>query len=121
MYSSSSVSKRSVSVHILAMVAIQLLFIRSGLSLNQTNAYLHHKCINSQGTYKSRSPYEENLNRVVRSISTGNLRSGFAHVSNGDAPNTVYVKLQCRGDSYWSKCRSCLATAFSGVKSLQYY
>ncbi|XP_010466466.1 PREDICTED: putative cysteine-rich repeat secretory protein 21 [Camelina sativa] len=116
MYSSFPISKRLVSVPILAVVTIQILFIRSGFSLNQTNAYLHHKCINSQGTYKSRSPYEENLNRVVRSISTGNLRSGFAHVSNGDTPNTVFVKLQCRGDSYWSKCHSCLATAISGLR-----
>ncbi|ESQ47678.1 hypothetical protein EUTSA_v10022109mg [Eutrema salsugineum] len=77
MYSSSSVSKRFVSVSILAVVAIPLVFMRSVLSLsqtialNQTNEYLHHKCINSQGTYNSGSPYEESLNRVVRSISNG--------------------------------------------------
>ncbi|CAH2053060.1 unnamed protein product [Thlaspi arvense] len=109
-----SVSKHLISVPILAVVAIQLLFIRSVLSLNQTNAYLHHICINSQGTYNPGSPYEESLNRVVRSISNGKLRSGFRHVSNGDPPNTIFVKLQCRGDSYLSKCHSCLSTAFSG-------
>ncbi|CAE5968103.1 unnamed protein product [Arabidopsis arenosa] len=34
----------------------------SVLSLNQTNAYLNHKCINEQGKYKLGSPYDKNLN-----------------------------------------------------------
>lgn len=121
MYSSSSVSKRLVSVSFLAVVAIQLLYIRSVLSLNQTNAYLNHICIKEQGTYKSGSPYEKNLNSLIRTISTLNLNFGFVHSSNGDAPNSVFIKLQCRGDSYFSKCRSCLATANSEVKSFQYF
>jgi len=91
------------------------------LSLNQTNAYLHHKCVNDQGTYNSGTPYEKNLNSLIRTISTLNLNFGFVHSSNGDAPNSVFIKLQCRGDSYFSKCRSCLATANSEVKSFQYF
>ncbi|KAL9292270.1 putative cysteine-rich repeat secretory protein 21 [Arabidopsis thaliana] len=116
MYSSSSVSKRLVSVHILVVVALQLLFIPNVLSLNQTNAYLHHKCVNDQGTYNSGTPYEKNLNSLIRTISTLNLNFGFVHSSNGDAPNSVFIKLQCRGDSYFSKCRSCLATANSEIR-----
>lgn len=121
MYSSSSVSKRLVSVPILAVLTIQLLFIHSVLSLNQTNAYLNHKCINEQGTYKLGSPYDKNLNSLIRTISTLNLNFGFVHSSNGEAPNSVFIKLQCRGDSYFSKCRSCLSTANSEVKSFQYF
>ncbi|KAG7626143.1 Gnk2-homologous domain [Arabidopsis thaliana x Arabidopsis arenosa] len=37
---------------------------------------------------------------------------GDVVVFSGD--NSIYVKLQCRGDSSTSTCRSCLDTAFSG-------
>ncbi|CAH2053061.1 unnamed protein product [Thlaspi arvense] len=118
MYSSSSASKHHVSVPILPM---QLLFILSVLSvdqtsaLNQTNAYLHHKCINSQGTYNPGSPYEVNLKNVIPVISTAITNYGFVHIDSGEAPNTVFTKLQCRGDSDISTCRSCLTTASSEI------
>ncbi|ESQ47486.1 hypothetical protein EUTSA_v10022150mg [Eutrema salsugineum] len=103
-------------VPILAIVTIQLL-PRSVSSLNLTNEYLHHECINSQGKYKKGSPFEDNLNRVIRSVSTtSNFRDGFDDTAFGDGPNKVYARLQCRADSYWSKCRTCLATAIAGLR-----
>ncbi|ESQ47677.1 hypothetical protein EUTSA_v10021968mg [Eutrema salsugineum] len=97
------------SVSILAMVAIQLLLIRSVWSLNLNNVYLSHKCNNTQGKYTPGSVFERNLNQVIRNLSTFDLR-------NDIPPNTVFVMIQCRGDSYGSKCHSCLSTAISGLR-----
>ncbi|ESQ47671.1 hypothetical protein EUTSA_v10022331mg [Eutrema salsugineum] len=112
MYSSYFLSKRLVSIH---MLAIQLLLIRSVSSLNLTNAYLNHKCRVSEGKYQSGSKYEENLNYLIKTVSI-NLQNGFEHISYGEAPNTVAFIFQCRGDSYGSKCRSCYATAVAGLR-----
>ncbi|XP_024014971.1 LOW QUALITY PROTEIN: putative cysteine-rich repeat secretory protein 21 [Eutrema salsugineum] len=119
---SSFISERFVLVPILVVGAMQLLFILSIASLsqtdalNQTNAYLHHTCINSQGTYRPGSPYEENVNRAIKTMFKKLLDYGFIHSVVGDAPNTVYPKLQCRGDLSLSQCHSCLTTAFAGIR-----
>lgn len=117
-FSSSSEPKRLVLVHISAMVAIQLLLIRSVSSLNMTNAYLQHKCIVSEGKYQPGSVYEKNLNTLIHSTSAGNFRSGFDQISRGKGSDSVTFMYQCRGDSYGSRCRSCYTTALSAVTSL---
>ncbi|CDY24273.1 BnaC03g42460D [Brassica napus] len=111
------------SAPILAVVAIQLLLIPSVVSsLNVTNEYIHHACNNTQGKFKPGSVFEKNLNIALKNISAFNLHKGFALDSNMDRPyknippDTAFVMLQCRGDSYGSKCRSCLATALSGLR-----
>ncbi|KAF3510085.1 hypothetical protein F2Q69_00001300 [Brassica cretica] len=93
MYSSSSVSKRLLLIHVLAM---QFLLISSELSLNTTNAYLNHKCLVSQGKYKPGSKYEELLNTTI----------GIFYVDSRDnkgftlfGGSTLSALLQCRGDS----------------------
>ncbi|CAA7060679.1 unnamed protein product [Microthlaspi erraticum] len=115
MYSSSA-PKRIVSIRYLAMMAIQLLIIRSVSSMNQTNAYLNHKCSDIEGKYKPKSPYEQNLNFLITDMSKDNFIRGFAYAYHGDDPNTIYILLQCRGDSYGSKCGSCLSTAISELR-----
>ncbi|AEE76565.1 unnamed protein product [Arabidopsis thaliana] len=117
MYSLSSVSKHLILVHILALVATQLLLIRSVSSLNMTNSYLNHKCFVSQGKYKPGSAHEKSLEAIIHSISVGeNVNSGYDMMSFGDGPDLVCVVLQCRGDSYGSKCRSCFASAMAGLR-----
>ncbi|CAG7882944.1 unnamed protein product [Brassica rapa] len=112
----------SGSVPILAAVAIQLLLISSVSSLNITNEYLHHACNNTQGKYKPGSVFEKNLNIALKNISAFNLHKGFALDSNMNRPyknippDTAFVMLQCRGDSYGSICHSCLTTALSGLR-----
>nr|Q9LRK0.2 PUTATIVE PSEUDOGENE: RecName: Full=Putative cysteine-rich repeat secretory protein 37; Flags: Precursor [Arabidopsis thaliana] len=113
MYSSYSLSKRLVSIPILA---IQLLLIRSVSSLNLTNDYLNHKCLVSQGKYRPGDKYEDNLNFLTREVLSYNFPTGFIHISYGEAPSFVAIILQCRGDSYDSKCLSCYATALSGLR-----
>ncbi|BAB01381.1 unnamed protein product [Arabidopsis thaliana] len=106
------------SVPILTVVAIQLFLIRNVLSLNLTNAYLHHKCNNTQGIYKRGSAFEKNLNIALRTvIFNGDFRTGFRYGDVGEDPNTVFVMYQCRGDSYWSNCRTCVTTALSGAST----
>ncbi|EOA36489.1 hypothetical protein CARUB_v10011141mg [Capsella rubella] len=118
-----SVSKRHVSVSILAVVAMQLHFIQSVLSLNQTNAYLQHICIKSEGTYKSDSSYESDVKRFL-DVVADDLTSGFGSGTGGSGATLehegtpFYAKFQCRGDISESKCRSCLYTAFAGIRRL---
>ncbi|KAG7578217.1 Gnk2-homologous domain [Arabidopsis thaliana x Arabidopsis arenosa] len=105
------------SVPILTVVAIQLFLIRNVLSLNVTNEYLHHKCNKTQGIYKRGSAFEKNLNIALRTvIFNGDFRTGFRYGDVGEDPNTVFVMYQCRGDSYWSNCRTCVTTALSGLR-----
>ncbi|CAH2052931.1 unnamed protein product, partial [Thlaspi arvense] len=104
-------------VPILSLVTIQLLLARSVTCImNLTNDYLHHECFNSEGKYQKGSPFEDNVNRVVRLFSSGDLRDGFGDASHGEGPNNVYVRLQCRADSYWSNCHPCLSTAIAGLR-----
>lgn len=123
MYSSSSISKSLVLVHILVVMATQLLLMRTVSSLNMTNAYLHHKCLVSQGKYKPGSLDEKNFNAIIKSLSndTDAFRGDYSMMAFGDEPDMVPVTFLCRGDSYGPKCRSCFATAQSEVTSLEYY
>ncbi|CAH8386226.1 unnamed protein product [Eruca vesicaria subsp. sativa] len=109
MYSSLSVSKRLLLIHVLA---IRLLFIRSELSLNTTNEYLNHKCLDSQGKYKPGSKYEELLiSNTKRFYVDSSLRQGYTLFGS----NTLSAVLQCRGDSYGPKCRDCFVTALAAL------
>ncbi|ESQ47676.1 hypothetical protein EUTSA_v10021973mg [Eutrema salsugineum] len=104
-------------VPILAVVAIQLLFIRSVSSMNLTNAYLHHKCNNTEGRYKPGSVFEKNFDMILHTVVyNGNLTDGYRTYQKGKDPNIAFIKFQCRGDSYGSKCRSCLTTAVSELR-----
>ncbi|CAN7101298.1 unnamed protein product [Brassica rapa subsp. narinosa] len=109
---SSSVSERTFLVPILAVVATQLLFIHSVASVNDTNAYLYHKCLEKDGKYKSKSLYEKNLNSLISNTSVKDYLYGVY----GYRPDTVYMVIQCRGDSYGSKCDTCLSTAYSELR-----
>ncbi|BAB01378.1 unnamed protein product [Arabidopsis thaliana] len=109
--SSSFLSRPLVSVYVFAMVTMQLLFMQSVLSLNQTNAYLNHICIKGEGIVKG-SSYEGSVKSVIDHMSTY-LDYGFVNGAGSDGPTNIYAKLQCRADASESKCRSCLATAFS--------
>ncbi|CAD5323788.1 unnamed protein product [Arabidopsis thaliana] len=112
--SSSFLSRPLVSVYVFAMVTMQLLFMQSVLSLNQTNAYLNHICIKGEGIVKG-SSYEGSVKNVIDHMSTY-LDYGFVNGAGSDGPTKIYAKLQCRADASESKCRSCLATAFSEIR-----
>ncbi|CAL9221817.1 unnamed protein product [Arabidopsis halleri] len=94
MYSSSSISKRLVLVHILVVMATQLLLMRTVSSLNMTNAYLHHKCLVSQVWTRKTLMLSSKACRMIRMLFHDGLR----------------------GDSYGPKCRSCFATAQSELR-----
>ncbi|KAG7632136.1 Gnk2-homologous domain, partial [Arabidopsis suecica] len=114
---SSSVTKHLISASILAIVAMQLPSVHSVLSLNETNAYLHHICINGEGTFKSGSPYEKEIKQLIDFLSSFIKDYSFVHGVSGIGPDDINVKFQCRGDTLQAKCRSCLATAFSEIRS----
>ncbi|KAF8067446.1 hypothetical protein N665_1153s0014 [Sinapis alba] len=109
MYSSSSVSKRLLLIHVLA---IQLLLISSELPLNTTNAYLNYKCLDSQGKYKPGSEYEELLLTNIRRFYIDSMvKQGYTLFGS----STLSAVLQCRGDSAGTKCRDCFATALAAL------
>ncbi|KAF8067445.1 hypothetical protein N665_1153s0013 [Sinapis alba] len=108
MYSSSSVSKRLILMNSLA---IQLLLISSELPLNTTNEYLNHKCLVSQGKYKPGSEYERHLNRTIVMFYRGSYR-GF-YLFGIDNESAI---LQCRADSYGTKCHDCFVTAVAMLR-----
>ncbi|CAN7106103.1 unnamed protein product [Brassica rapa subsp. narinosa] len=126
--SSSSSSKRSVSLSLLALAirgegrtrhmgaSIQLLFIHSVLSQSQDNAFLYHKCSDIEGNFTSRSPYESNLNSLFPRLSYSVPSSGFAALSTGNKPDNVNGLGLCRGDASPSDCRTCLATAIPELR-----
>ncbi|KAL0722221.1 hypothetical protein Bca4012_036820 [Brassica carinata] len=93
------------------------LFDQRVLSLNLTNEYLNHKCLLDQGKYSSGSKYEENLNRVFHLMRDETFaETGFSHTSVGTPPDSVTIMLQCRGDTYGSKCHTCADTAVAGFR-----
>ncbi|KAJ4894258.1 putative cysteine-rich repeat secretory protein 17 [Raphanus sativus] len=108
MYSSSSVLKRLILINFLA---IQLLLISGELPLNTTNAYLNHKCLVSQGKYKPGSEYERDVNTMIKMFYSGSYK-GFYLLGFG-AFSTI---LQCRADSYGTKCHDCFATALAVLR-----
>ncbi|RID69310.1 hypothetical protein BRARA_C01409 [Brassica rapa] len=107
MYLLSSVIKRIILIHVLA---IQPLLINSDLSLNTTNAYLNHKCLVNQGKYKPGSKYEDRLKRTLKMFYSGSYK-GY----DGIGDSTFSAIIQCRGDSYGPKCHDCFATALSAL------
>ncbi|CAH8359014.1 unnamed protein product [Eruca vesicaria subsp. sativa] len=113
---SSSVSKRTVLVPILSVVAITLFFIRSVTSINETNAYLYHKCFEKDGKYKPNSLYEKNLDFLISNVWKNASVKDYIYGMEGGRPNTVYILIQCRGDSYGSKCDTCRSTAYSELR-----
>ncbi|XP_018485940.2 cysteine-rich repeat secretory protein 34-like [Raphanus sativus] len=109
-----SLSKRFY-FHILVM---QFFIIHSVSSMNLTNEYLNHKCLN-QGKYNSGSAFEKNLNWIFHHITTNSYAatgSAEASIGHTTTPDFVSVIFQCRGDSYGSKCRTCADTAIAGFR-----
>lgn len=122
MYILPSVSKRLVLVPVLAVMAMQILFVRTVSSVNMTNTYLHHKCFVDQGKYEPGSEYEENLNFIIDPIpvTSESFERGTKMEMIGEGPDLISLTLQCRGDTSGPRCRSCYATALSAVNSLHY-
>ncbi|XP_019092482.1 PREDICTED: cysteine-rich repeat secretory protein 18-like [Camelina sativa] len=115
MHSSSSVSKRLVLIPILVVAATQLLLLHSVSSLNRTNAYLHHKCLVSEGQYKPGSQYEKAFNELIKSFSDGsyNFHYGWGFTAMGKEPDMIAITYQCRVDSRGPKCGTCVINASS--------
>ncbi|CAN7104144.1 unnamed protein product [Brassica rapa subsp. narinosa] len=108
-----SLSKRFVFF----ILALPFLSIHSVSSLNLTNEYLNHRCLFDQGKYRSGSKYEENLNHAFHIMrDETHAETGFTHTSIGTPPDSVTVMLQCRGDTYGSKCHTCSDTALAGFR-----
>ncbi|EOY19894.1 Cysteine-rich RLK (RECEPTOR-like protein kinase) 25, putative [Theobroma cacao] len=69
-------------------------------------------CENGRGNFSTGSPYQDNLNSVLSSLSsdTGNDH-GFYNASFGENPDQVFARALCRGDVEPDICRSCISDA----------
>ncbi|CAN8275274.1 unnamed protein product [Cochlearia groenlandica] len=123
MYLSSISSTRLVSFSILIVLAIQLPLIQCLLSLNKTNAYLHHICFKSEGKSKL-TDYEDKATKFVEKMINympTEYGYGFTTGIKSGPPDQITAKMQCRGDISDSECHSCLLAASSSVISLHKY
>lgn len=93
----------------LAIAMMMIMITRSSAAPN----YLLNSCSNSS-TYAVNSTFSNNLNIVLRSLSTNAATSstGFDTTSAGVGTNdAVYGLFMCRGDQNTTECSDCVATA----------
>ncbi|CAN8275250.1 unnamed protein product [Cochlearia groenlandica] len=112
-----STLRRFFSLSILIMFAMPFPLVQSLLSVNKTNAFLHHICINNEGKSKTKSydnSVKDFLGRLI-GLMPPEYGYGFHSGVSGTGPDEVYGKVQCRGDVSESECSSCLHTASSSI------
>ncbi|XP_049931987.1 cysteine-rich receptor-like protein kinase 10 [Nymphaea colorata] len=78
------------------------------------NFYIYSSCFTSDGFSAT---YGQNLEQLFRSLVDSVPSSGFDNTSIGDAPNTAYGLVLCRGDAPADICRNCTAIAAETVKA----
>ncbi|XP_021296997.1 cysteine-rich repeat secretory protein 38-like [Herrania umbratica] len=67
-------------------------------------------CENRRGNFSAGSPYHDNLNRVLSSLSSDTENDhGFYNASFGENPDHVFARALCRGDVEPATCRSCIS------------
>ncbi|KAG6392296.1 hypothetical protein SASPL_146511 [Salvia splendens] len=100
-------SWRRSRVFIIASILIYL----SSLATAQTP----FKCT-SNGNYTANSTYSNNLDALLRSLSSNMTDFGFRRASVGQAPDTVNGFALCRADQTLQLCRSCVDSAAREVR-----
>ncbi|XP_043690076.1 cysteine-rich repeat secretory protein 38-like [Telopea speciosissima] len=78
---------------------------------------IFHFCSNSKN-YTSNSPYETNLNKVMKSLINTVPSKGFGVASVGKNPDKVYGLGLCRGDVSSTDCKSCVTDADPELRNL---
>ncbi|TXG47161.1 hypothetical protein EZV62_026455 [Acer yangbiense] len=78
----------------------------------------HHVCYNNTGNYSTNSSYEENLHRLLNSLSTKTVDYGFYNFSDGENADEVYVIGICRPDMDPENCRKCISAASNNLTSI---
>ncbi|KZV37155.1 hypothetical protein F511_15075 [Dorcoceras hygrometricum] len=63
------------------------------------------------GNYTSNSTYKSNLDALLPSLPQSIDDNGFKNATMGQAPETAYAQVLCRGDIELHTCRSCISNA----------
>ncbi|CAN0914603.1 Cysteine-rich receptor-like protein kinase 8 [Linum grandiflorum] len=126
-------SSSSLELYTLSILVSLLLLHFCYLTTAQTDPFVF---CGTNGNYTSGSPYQQNLNLTLSSLTTNASVTGYYTISKGSNPDTAYGLIQCR--AYLSKedCQTCAAkivteavrlcpyqkkaTRFSGECSVQY-
>ncbi|CAN8240715.1 unnamed protein product [Cochlearia groenlandica] len=110
------ISLVSKHYYVLALLAMQIHLIQSFLfSINRTNEYLHHICLNGEGTFKSKT-YDKEVKELIDFMSRSYLKFGFGNALGNDGSDQITAKFQCRGDASKSVCKACMSIAFSEIR-----
>ncbi|KAK0579711.1 hypothetical protein LWI29_030188 [Acer saccharum] len=75
------------------------------------------ECYKNAGNYSPNSSYEENLHRLLNSLSTKTVDYGFYNFSDGEITDEVYVIGICRPDMDPESCRKCISAASTNLTS----
>ncbi|KZV21364.1 receptor-like protein kinase [Dorcoceras hygrometricum] len=73
-------------------------------------------CINN-GNFTSASTYKANLDTLISSLPRNVNENGFYNASAGQAPDTAYASVLCRGDVQLETCRGCIRDAAASITS----
>ncbi|XP_077243487.1 cysteine-rich receptor-like protein kinase 25 isoform X2 [Tasmannia lanceolata] len=96
----------------------QLLILSSLLVMFPTHTTaqspLYKLCLDT-GNYTSNSTYVTNLLRLLSSLSSNTMGTGFYNTTIGQSPDTVFARVLCRGDVSPDGCRSCVDTASQNI------
>ncbi|XP_047083847.1 L-type lectin-domain containing receptor kinase IX.1-like [Lolium rigidum] len=85
----------------------------SGLH-GQFHATFMPRC--SIDNYTMPSQYQVNLNELLSDLSDKAIaNSGFANVTNGEAPDKVFGLVMCYVDRNWTDCQNCIKSAVAGI------
>ncbi|CAH9059510.1 unnamed protein product [Cuscuta europaea] len=80
--------------------------------------YEYHVCGNSGKNYTQNSTYQNNLNRLLSSLSNGLNEYGFYNGSVGQDPDKANAVVLCRGDIDIETCRNCVTDGAQRMTAL---
>ncbi|KAI4298619.1 hypothetical protein L6164_032155 [Bauhinia variegata] len=95
-----------------SFLCLLLTLISHATADDSSNIYLNSYCGKAEGTYTTYSVYKNNLNTLLRKLSSNTGTGyGFYSLSYGQKPNQIYATGLCRGDVKPSDCQKCLDVA----------
>lgn len=75
---------------------------------------IHVNC-SGDTKYPAHSTFEDNLHKILHSLTEQGPINGFYNNSTGEIPNRVFGLALCRGDISAQACSTCIRTASEGV------
>ncbi|XP_052183288.1 cysteine-rich receptor-like protein kinase 7 isoform X2 [Diospyros lotus] len=103
------------------LIVFLLSFLMPLTLINSISAqsYFLYACLESTGTYKNNSIYQNNLDTLLSSLAPNLNKYGFNTTSVGQTSNeTIDAVVLCRGDVEPDICRSCVNDSSVKIKQI---